>query len=83
MYKVADLQINGRYFWDGYIFKDKEEIIDGLASYHDIDFTDCLEENDNRDIYEYLEQFQTVDDKLNFLLQHGQWALEETEEKNE
>ena len=33
-YRVADLQISGRYFWEGHIFDDKEYILACLIDFH-------------------------------------------------
>ena len=63
--------------------KNKKEIVDALASYHDIDFTGCLEDNDERSIYEYLEQFKTTQEKLEYLLQYGEWEIQKTNKKGE
>ena len=49
-YRVADLQIAGRYFWEGYLFKDKEEIVDGLLDYHSIDFSGTDDKEKELDI---------------------------------
>jgi hypothetical protein len=57
-------------------FKSKKAIVEALASYHDIDFTGCLEDNDEISIYEYLEQFKTTQEKLDYLLQYGEWKIQ-------
>jgi len=74
MYKIIDLQGVGT--METRRFKTKEAIVEALASYHDIDFTGCLEDNDERSIYEYLEQFKTAQEKLDYLLQYGEWKIE-------
>jgi hypothetical protein len=80
-YRVVDLQIDGRYFWEGHIFDDKEEIVDGLLDYHSIDF-EGADDNDNKlDIYEYIKyyKYNTIAKQLAFVLEHGDWELEEVE----
>jgi hypothetical protein len=73
MYKIIDLQGVGT--METRRFKNKKQIVEALASYHDIDFTGCLEDNDERTIYEYLEQFKTTQEKLDYLLQYGEWVI--------
>jgi len=75
MYVIEDRQIPGRLFADGVTFKTKEEIVDQLADYHSIDFSGCLENNDKRTIFQYLKSFKTVQKKLDFLLNYGQWSI--------
>lgn len=74
MYKIIDLQGMGTH--EGERFKTKAEIVEHLANYHSVDFTECLEDDDNRDIYEYLKQFKTTQAKLDFLCNYGEWAIE-------
>ena len=73
MYKIIDLQGVGT--METRRFKTKKAIVEALASYHDIDFTGCLKDNDERTIYEYLEQFKTTQEKLDYLLQYGEWEI--------
>jgi len=73
MYKIIDLQGVGT--MEDRRFKNKKEIVDALASYHDIDFTGCLRDNDEISIYQYLEQFKTTQAKLEYLLQYGEWEI--------
>ena len=73
MYKLIDLQGVGT--MADRKFKTKKEIIEALASYHDIDFTGCLPDNQEISIYEYLKQFKTTQVKLDYLLQYGEWEI--------
>jgi hypothetical protein len=76
-YKIYDDQV-GRYFGDDALFDNKLEVIDQLADYHNTDFTGCDDEdNEYKDIYAYLETLKDDEERLNFLLEHGQWSLEE------
>jgi hypothetical protein len=75
MYKLIDLQGVGT--METRRFKTKKDIVEALASYHDIDFTGCLEDDNETNIYEYLEQFKTIQEKLDYLLQYGEWEIEE------
>lgn len=83
MYLIADLQLPGRYFADGAVYKTKTEIVNQLASYHSIDFSGCLRDNEECSIFEYLKQFKTVQEKLDYLLEYGEWRIEKIREKNE
>lgn len=78
LYVVRDCQFDCRYFSEGHIFKTKVDIIEHLAEYHDIDF-EGVDENDNfyEDIHEFLnKEFNTEQEKLNWLLDYGEWELE-------
>jgi len=80
-YRIRDCQFDYRYFADGAIYNSKEEVLEQLASYHNIDFTGV--KNDGKDtpyedIWEWLsDNFKTDEEKLNEILQYGQWAVEE------
>jgi len=80
-YRVADLQIAGRYFWEGYLFKDKEEIVDGLLDYHSIDFSGTDDKENELDIYEYLKfyKFNTIKKQLDWVCEYGQWEIEKVD----
>ena len=80
-YKVADLQIAGRYFWEGHLFDCKAEIVNGLLDYHDIDFTGTDDKENELDIWDYLEfyKFNTVQKKLDWVLEYGDWEVEKVE----
>jgi len=83
-YKIADNEIRGRYFADEAIFNTKQDIIDQLASFHDVDF-EGVDDNDNEyeSIYAFLDTIKDDEMKLNFLLDHGNWSLEEVKDINE
>jgi len=78
-YKVADLQINGRYFNDGHIFDGIEEVADHLIDYHSVDFSGADENDNELEIEEYLKHYGiiTPEQRLNWVLEYGQWELEE------
>ncbi len=79
MYLIADLQIPGRYFADGSKYKTKSDIVEQLLSYHDIDFSGTDDKDNELDIYEYLKfwKINTIQQQLDWVLNHGQWELEE------
>ena len=81
MYRLRDLQFAVRYYSDGHLFKTKKEILETLASYHDIDFTG-VRDNDEpyADIYEFLKKFKNDTQRLNWLLDYGQWEIEKVTE---
>ena len=80
MYKIRDLQFGCRYFGGdrGIIFKSKKEIVNQLASYHDIDFTGADMEDNELSIWEFFRFYKinTIKEQLNYLLQYGQWEIE-------
>ena len=82
MYKIADLQIHGRYFADGAIFKTKEEVVNQLADFHDIDFSGTDDKDNELSIWEYFKFYKidTTKKQLDFLLQRGQWDIEKIAE---
>jgi hypothetical protein len=63
MYKIIDLQLGGREFADGALFKNKEEVRQQLISYHETD----MEENDKKLLSKM---------SCNEILDFGQWELE-------
>ncbi len=78
MYKIIDLQIPGKEFADGAIFKDKQEVIDQLANYHDIDFSGSDDKDNELSIEEYMKfwKLNTIAKKLEYMLQYGEWKLQ-------
>lgn len=74
MYRIIDCQGMGT--MESRVFKTKADIVEALASYHSVDFSGCLTDDDDRDIYEYLDQFKTVEEKLEYLLDYGNWEIE-------
>lgn len=87
MYKIKDLQFpEGRYFGggEGIKFKTKKEIIEQLASYHNIDYSG-VKDNDEpyKDIFEFLNTLKTNERKLNWLLEYGQWEIIEINNKTD
>lgn len=82
-YKVWDLQCD-RYYHDYYIFKDIAEIIDHLADYHSIDYEGVKDDGEDTP-YENIDEFLATlkDDKarLNWLLEYGEWELEEVDKE--
>jgi hypothetical protein len=83
-YKLLDNQITGREFADGAIFETKEEIVDQLSDFHDIDFCGCDDKDNELSIEDYFKfwKIETTQDKLDFLLDHGDWTLEEMEDSD-
>ena len=81
-YVIKDRQFAHRYFAEGMTFKSKSDILEQLAEYHSIDFSDALEEDDNRDIWQYMnDNFKTTKEALNWILSYGQWEIEEYDKK--
>ena len=80
-YRIKDLQFEDRYFGggEGTIFNSKEEIVEQLASYHDIDFTGVDDEDNELTIKQYFKfwEINGVESQLNWLLNYGEWAIEE------
>ncbi len=78
MYKIIDLQIPGREFADGAIYEDKQEVINQLVDYHDIDFCGSDDKNNELTIEEYFKfwKLNTIAKKLEYLLQYGEWKLQ-------
>ena len=74
-YKVVD---GYSAFHDGELFKSKEDIIENLASYHSIDWDGQNAMGEYIEIEEYLANM-SEEDQLDFLLEWGQWELEEIE----
>lgn len=77
-YKIADNQNIGEYFRSGEVFKNKEDIVAQLASFHDNDYSGEKGDNNSyKNIYEFLDTLKTTNEKLNWLLDYGDWSLEE------
>uniref|UniRef100_A0A6M3XWH3 Uncharacterized protein n=1 Tax=viral metagenome TaxID=1070528 RepID=A0A6M3XWH3_9ZZZZ len=78
VYLIKDCQNEGRYFADGARFGSKKEVMEQLASYHDNDFTGCDDKDNELSVEQYFRfwGYKTVQDKLDFLLDHGCWEIE-------
>ena len=62
----------------------KKAIVEALASYHDIDFTGCIDDKGEEievSLFEFLKQFKTTQAKLDYLLDYGQWEVKRTRAK--
>lgn len=80
MYKIIDIQGGGMMLND--IFKTKKSIIDRLAGYHDSDFEgQRINGQPYANIHEWLYEMKDEDERLNALLEWGQWELEELPER--
>ena len=79
MYKIRDCQFDCRYYADGHSFKSKKEIAEELIQYHSIDFSGTDDKDNELDIWYYLEfwKIKTWKDKLNWILEYGDWEIEE------
>ncbi len=78
-YKIKDLQFDLRYFGgnEGVIFNSKKEILDTLAEYHNIDYTGVKDNNEEyEDIFEFLNTLKNQQERLNWLLEYGEWEIE-------
>jgi len=77
MLRVLDRQIPWRYFWEGHIFKNKREVIEALADYHDIDWDWSVEEEPEMSLIERLdEKYKKDKSKLERLCVYWDWELE-------
>ena len=79
-YRIRDLQFDYRYFADGVIFDSIEQIIFQLASYHSIDYEGVKDDGKDtpyEDIYEFLATLGDDKARLEWLLDYGEWELEE------
>lgn len=73
-YKVVD---GYHEFADGELFETKADVIDQLASFHSIDWDGEDDEGNELSIEDYLAKLADDDKRLDFLIEHGQWDLEE------
>jgi len=79
MYKIRDLQFECRYFGgdSGIIFECKNEILNQLAGYHDIDYTGVKDDDEPyEDIWEFLNTLKSDKARLNWVLEYGEWEIE-------
>jgi hypothetical protein len=76
------LQFECRYFADEALYENKEQIMVELADYHNIDYSG-VKQNDEpyKDIWEFLNTLKDDETRLNWLLEYGQWEIEEVETK--
>ncbi len=78
MYKLKRIQ--GDDIMQDDIFKTKQGVLDRLAGYHDSDFNG--ERSDGtpyKHIFELLDELETEAERLDWLLEWGQWELEEVD----
>jgi hypothetical protein len=78
MYRIIDRQGMGT--MEIWVFKTKADIVEALASYHSVDFFGLLEDREAT-IYDYLKKFKTVKEKLDYLLDYGDWEIETIREE--
>jgi len=78
MYRIADLQTPGKYFANGELYETKEQIVEQLADFHNIDFIGTDDKNNELEILEYFKfwEINTTKDQLDWLLDYGQWRIE-------
>ena len=81
-YRVRDKQFKIRYFGgdEGIIFDSEKEIMEQLASFHDNDYTGVKNDGKDtpyKDIYEFLATLKDDEARLNWLLEYGEWEIEE------
>ena len=78
-YRIRDLQFECRYFADGAVFNSKEEILEQLISYHDIDFIGVDKDDNELTIEEYFKFYKidTFEKQLEWILDYGEWEIEE------
>ena len=84
-YLIRDLQIDGRYYADREEFESEEDVVEVLLSYHSIDFSGVDDDDNELDIYEYLEyhNITTIKEQLDWVLEYGFWELEGIDDKKE
>jgi len=80
-YKIRD---NIAEFISGQVFNSKKEILDELAVYHDNDYSGVKDDGKDtpyKDIFEFLATLKDDEARLNWLLEYGEWTIEEVKEK--
>ncbi len=82
MYVIIDPQYDGMEGFLGDKFKTKADIIDRIANFHDIDYAG-VKDNDEPydDIWERLNELDTEEKKLDWLLSYGEWSIEKISDK--
>lgn len=75
MYRIIDLQGMGTHEEER--FKTKAEVVEHLASYHDIDFMGTDNKDNELSIWEYFKfwKLNTVKKRLDYLAQYGEWDI--------
>ena len=82
MYRIIDRQLNC-YFADGEVFPKLKDVFYRLASYHSADYEGEKSEGvPYADIWEFLATLKSLQEKINWLLEWGEWEIEEVA-KNE
>ena len=81
-YRIVDIQ-QECYFAEAEIFNTKEDIIERLANFHDIDY-EGVKDNDKPydDIWEFLRTLKNDKERLEWLLDYGQWEIEAVTKEN-
>ena len=85
-YRIRDCQFDYRYFADGSVYNNREEILEQLADYHDIDYEGVKDDGKDtpyEDIWEFLNTLKDDEARLNWVLEYGQWEIEEIENYEE
>lgn len=75
-YKIVD---EYHEFADGELFESQAEVIEQLADYHSIDWSGEDDKGAPISIEDYLTSLPGETARLNFLLEHGGWELEQVE----
>ena len=79
LYVIKDCQFDCRYFADRATYETKKDILDQLASYHDIDYTGVKDDNTPYEsIWEFLNTLENDTERLNWILEYGEWDIEST-----
>lgn len=86
MYRLRDEQFaEERYFGgdEGVIFKSKRDILDHLVDYHDIDFQETDDKDNELSITEYFgfHKINSMTKQLSWILDYGQWKIEKVSKK--
>jgi len=77
MYKIIDLQGVGT--MEERLFETKADIVEALASYHNIDFSGTDDKDNELTIEEYFKfwKINTIQKQLDYLLEYGEWQVQE------
>jgi len=83
-YKARDLQFDYRYYADGELFESKADLAEALIEYHSIDFSGTDDKDNELEINDYLAfwKFDTQEKRTDWVLEYGQWEIEEVEVNN-
>ena len=78
MYKILDLQIPGKEFADGELFRTKQDVVDQLVDFHNNDFSGVNDMDEELTIEEFFKsnKIKTTKAQLEWILDYGGWEIE-------